>query len=252
MTRRMRDARARRAQLANENRWPYLRLDGSLSVKQRQPLVDTFNDPTHPSFLFLLSSKAGGVGLNIIGANRLVLFDPGTLSGDSRRTREPARRRRHRTARPDVCGPLLAVPAAGAQTGTPPTTCRPWRASGARARRSACGSTACSRRARSRKRCATCGVAGSCGPVCSLTRGDRRGDERAYAPAGADLPTPAHEGGPLQVHRGRQRCAEPAVQQRGAARALQGERGRGARDASQRGTVVATRARGADAVASRR
>jgi hypothetical protein len=31
----------------------------------------------HPSFVLLLSSKAGGVGLNIVGANRLVLFDPG-------------------------------------------------------------------------------------------------------------------------------------------------------------------------------
>jgi SNF2 family DNA or RNA helicase len=34
----------------------------------------------HPSFVLLLSSKAGGVGLNIIGANRLVLFDPGVRS----------------------------------------------------------------------------------------------------------------------------------------------------------------------------
>jgi hypothetical protein len=33
----------------------------------------------HPSFVLLLSSKAGGVGLNIIGANRLVLFDPGVF-----------------------------------------------------------------------------------------------------------------------------------------------------------------------------
>lgn len=30
--------------------------------------------------VLLLSSKAGGVGLNIIGANRLVLFDPGKYS----------------------------------------------------------------------------------------------------------------------------------------------------------------------------
>ena len=60
--------------------WVALRLDGSCSVKQRQALVDTFNDPQHPSFVLLLSSKAGGVGLNIIGANRLVLFDPGGAS----------------------------------------------------------------------------------------------------------------------------------------------------------------------------
>ena len=29
-----------------------------------------------PEFVFMLSSKAGGCGLNLIGANRLVMFDP--------------------------------------------------------------------------------------------------------------------------------------------------------------------------------
>ncbi|KAF8064561.1 rhp54 [Scenedesmus sp. PABB004] len=62
--------------MCDVNGWTTLRLDGSCSVKQRQALVDTFNDPAHPSFVLLLSSKAGGVGLNIVGANRLVLFDP--------------------------------------------------------------------------------------------------------------------------------------------------------------------------------
>jgi len=61
--------------LCTTNHWSTLRLDGSKAVKARQPLVDTFNDPAHPSYVLLLSSKAGGVGLNIIGANRLVLFD---------------------------------------------------------------------------------------------------------------------------------------------------------------------------------
>ncbi|RQM20991.1 hypothetical protein B5M09_000202 [Aphanomyces astaci] len=43
---------------------------------QRKNLVDVFNDPKSNSFAFLLSSKAGGCGINLIGANRLVLFDP--------------------------------------------------------------------------------------------------------------------------------------------------------------------------------
>ena len=53
-----------------------LRLDGTMAVNKRQKLVDKFNDPEGEEFVFLLSSKAGGCGLNLIGANRLVLFDP--------------------------------------------------------------------------------------------------------------------------------------------------------------------------------
>jgi len=53
-----------------------LRLDGTMNVNKRQKLVDKFNDPEGQEFIFLLSSKAGGCGLNLIGANRLVLFDP--------------------------------------------------------------------------------------------------------------------------------------------------------------------------------
>src|SRR6195952_4152895 len=53
-----------------------LRLDGTMNVNKRQKLVDKFNDPNGEEFVFLLSSKAGGCGLNLIGANRLILFDP--------------------------------------------------------------------------------------------------------------------------------------------------------------------------------
>ena len=52
------------------------RLDGTMQVNKRQKVVDKFNDPDAPEFVFLLSSKAGGCGLNLIGANRLILFDP--------------------------------------------------------------------------------------------------------------------------------------------------------------------------------
>lgn len=49
-----------------------------MTISKRQKLVDQFNDPTGKEFIFLLSSKAGGCGINLIGANRLILFDPGT------------------------------------------------------------------------------------------------------------------------------------------------------------------------------
>lgn len=54
----------------------YFQLDGSTPIKKRQELVDYFNVPNSQEIVFLLSSKAGGVGLNLIGANRLILFDP--------------------------------------------------------------------------------------------------------------------------------------------------------------------------------
>lgn len=50
-------------------------LDGSLSYEDRQKVVDDFNsDPGQ--FVFLISTKAGGVGLNITSANKVVIFDP--------------------------------------------------------------------------------------------------------------------------------------------------------------------------------
>ncbi|KAL2460240.1 Protein CHROMATIN REMODELING 25 [Abeliophyllum distichum] len=64
------------AQLCRERRYPFLRLDGTTSISKRQKLVNRLNDPSKDEFAFLLSSKAGGCGLNLIGANRLVLFDP--------------------------------------------------------------------------------------------------------------------------------------------------------------------------------
>jgi DNA repair and recombination protein RAD54B len=56
--------------------YSYLRLDGSTPANKRQALVEKFNKtPKTTSFAFLLSAKSGGVGLNLIGASRIVLFD---------------------------------------------------------------------------------------------------------------------------------------------------------------------------------
>jgi len=62
--------------LARLRRYQYVRLDGSMSIKKRMKVVERFNDPASGDYLFMLSSKAGGCGLNLIGANRLVMFDP--------------------------------------------------------------------------------------------------------------------------------------------------------------------------------
>lgn len=62
--------------MCRANRYGCLRLDGSMAVAKRQRLVDRFNNPSQPEFIFLLSSKAGGCGINLIGANRLILLDP--------------------------------------------------------------------------------------------------------------------------------------------------------------------------------
>ena len=50
-------------------------LDGSIKYEDRAKEVDDFNsDPDQ--FVFLISTKAGGVGLNITSANKVVIFDP--------------------------------------------------------------------------------------------------------------------------------------------------------------------------------
>ncbi|KIM87179.1 hypothetical protein PILCRDRAFT_815650 [Piloderma croceum F 1598] len=62
--------------LCRSKKYGCFRLDGSMTISKRQKLVDQFNDPEGKEFVFLLSSKAGGCGINLIGANRLILFDP--------------------------------------------------------------------------------------------------------------------------------------------------------------------------------
>lgn len=62
--------------LCRKRGYGYVRLDGSMTIKKRGKVVDEFNKSDSDQFVFMLSSKAGGCGLNLIGANRLVMFDP--------------------------------------------------------------------------------------------------------------------------------------------------------------------------------
>ena len=52
----------------------YLRLDGQTPVQDRQPLIDNFNKDDS-IFIFILSTKAGGLGINLTSANTVILHD---------------------------------------------------------------------------------------------------------------------------------------------------------------------------------
>ncbi|KAM9361199.1 helicase ARIP4 [Symphorus nematophorus] len=54
----------------------YYRLDGGTSASERERLINQFNDPeNNTTWVFLLSTRAGCLGVNLIGANRVVVFD---------------------------------------------------------------------------------------------------------------------------------------------------------------------------------
>ena len=52
------------------------RIDGSTKEKDRQRLVDEFNAPASTVDAMLVSTKAGGLGLTLTGADRAIIFDP--------------------------------------------------------------------------------------------------------------------------------------------------------------------------------
>jgi SNF2 family DNA or RNA helicase len=62
-------------QLFNNTSYNVSFLDGSLSYEDRQKVVDDYNSDSK-QFVFLISTKAGGVGLNITSANKVVIMDP--------------------------------------------------------------------------------------------------------------------------------------------------------------------------------
>jgi chromodomain-helicase-DNA-binding protein 4 len=54
----------------------YRRLDGSMSSLEKQKRIDEFNAPDSPYFAFLLSTRSGGVGINLATADTVLIIDP--------------------------------------------------------------------------------------------------------------------------------------------------------------------------------
>lgn len=134
--------------------WDSVRIDGGTSVEERQGVVDRFNRFGRGR-VFLLSTRAGGAGLNLVGANHLVLVDsdwnvrwPGGPRGArarSLRAQLPVLRcAQAGSARLQGCRRSLGrVAPALAPRVSRRWTSRRWRASGATARPSPALCTGC-------------------------------------------------------------------------------------------------------------
>lgn len=55
--------------------YEYRRMDGTTNPSSRANLVSEFNQ-NKSIFVFLLTTKVGGLGLNLTGANKVIIFDP--------------------------------------------------------------------------------------------------------------------------------------------------------------------------------
>lgn len=54
----------------------FQRLDGSISSLEKQKRIDAYNAPDSEDFAFLLSTRAGGVGINLATADTVIILDP--------------------------------------------------------------------------------------------------------------------------------------------------------------------------------
>ncbi|CAO3622921.1 unnamed protein product [Mucor fragilis] len=54
---------------------PFQRLDGSMKPEDRNKAIEHYNSPGSPDFAFLLSTRAGGMGINLVTADTVIIFD---------------------------------------------------------------------------------------------------------------------------------------------------------------------------------
>ncbi|XP_028915565.1 DNA excision repair protein ERCC-6 isoform X2 [Ornithorhynchus anatinus] len=70
-------------------KYSYLKMDGTTTIASRQPLITRYNEDTS-IFVFLLTTRVGGIGVNLTGANRVIIYDPDWNPSTDTQARERA------------------------------------------------------------------------------------------------------------------------------------------------------------------
>ena len=55
--------------------WQYRRLDGTVTAQDRQTAMQEFQNGDNDIDVFLLSTRAGGLGINLVSADTCIIFD---------------------------------------------------------------------------------------------------------------------------------------------------------------------------------
>ena len=59
----------------SRSRYPFERIDGRIRGNLRQAAIDRFSKPDSDRFVFLLCTKAGGLGINLTAADTVIIYD---------------------------------------------------------------------------------------------------------------------------------------------------------------------------------
>nr|XP_013814300.1 PREDICTED: DNA excision repair protein ERCC-6 [Apteryx mantelli mantelli] len=72
-----------------DRNFSYLRMDGTTTIASRQPLITRYNEDKS-IFIFLLTTRVGGIGVNLTGADRVIIYDPDWNPSTDTQARERA------------------------------------------------------------------------------------------------------------------------------------------------------------------
>ncbi|XP_059677039.1 DNA excision repair protein ERCC-6 [Gavia stellata] len=72
-----------------DRNYSYLKMDGTTTIASRQPLITRYNEDKS-IFIFILTTRVGGIGVNLTGADRVIIYDPDWNPSTDTQARERA------------------------------------------------------------------------------------------------------------------------------------------------------------------